>query len=80
MRIKLSLTFYGFSDIVNHFGKTLTFCGRTPGQMKPVLSYGCEIQKSLGQADLFFSLNITIQVMTVADVSPRDQDSVPSRF
>jgi hypothetical protein len=68
--IKLALTFYGFSHIAHHLGKTLTFCGRTPGQMKPVFSYGCKIQKFLSEADLFFSLNITIQVMAVTDVSP----------
>jgi hypothetical protein len=34
------------------------------------------VQQVLGQGDLFFRFHITVQVMTISDVSTRDQDPV----
>jgi hypothetical protein len=46
--------------------------------VEPVFSYAGKIQEFLGEKDLFFCLNITIQVMAIANVSSGDQDSVPA--
>lgn len=45
--------------------------------MKPVSSNGGKVQKLLGQVNLFFCLNITIQVMAVTEMSPGNQNAVP---
>jgi hypothetical protein len=37
--------------------------------MKPFFAYGGKVKEVLGETDLLFSLNITVQVMAITDVS-----------
>ena len=78
--IKGTLLFNGVGHLPDDVCKSLALCGRAPGQVQPLPADTCQFQEFLGELDLLFCLDITILVMAIADVSPRDQDPVPPLF
>jgi hypothetical protein len=76
LRVEFSQTLDGFRGLGDHFHEALGFSGRHPGQMEPLASDAGQLEQLLGQSDLFFRLNITFQVMAVADVSAGYQRAV----
>jgi len=60
--------------------KPLGFGGGKPCHVEPTLTDAGEFQQFLGHEDLFFSLNITFQVMAVAEVSAGHQNPVTPAF
>ena len=66
--------------VSGYFNKPLRFCGRKPRYMQPVFADAGQIQQLLGHEHLFFSLYITFQVMTVAEMSTGYQHPIRSAF
>jgi hypothetical protein len=48
--------------------------------MKPLFADAGNIKQFLSQSNLFFSLNITFQVMAITEMSPGHQDAFTPLF
>jgi hypothetical protein len=67
---------YYLGKLGRHFGKFGAFGRRYPLKAKPFRLYPQDIDQRFRRSEHFFSLYITFQVMTVADVSAGDQDTI----
>jgi hypothetical protein len=72
--------FYLFSKFSCNLGKTHALGARDPFKTKPGLINAQDINQFPGHAEHLLCLYITIQVMTVADVSPSHQHAVGAGF
>jgi hypothetical protein len=65
-----------FGELPGNLGETGAFGRGDPFQPKPPGIDSQDIQQLLGRFDRLFRFDITIQVMTIADVSPGHEHSV----